>query len=146
MNFTCREYNLHTLSVLQNVSAYRTCHYVCFCSAHGTHTRQRQGLKQYRASRAYLWIQWEFISPPSRVFFFNKNVFARDLNTYTSVPESTKIVPVQPIYMQNTRCARGHVATSSGDGRRSSEKIVTKEKTLQQKGRRSEENVFGTFM
>jgi hypothetical protein len=30
--------------------------------------------------------------------------------------------------MQNTRCARGHVATSSGDGRCSSEKIVTKEK------------------
>jgi hypothetical protein len=24
------------------------------------------------------------------------NLFARDLNTYTSVPESTKIVPVQP--------------------------------------------------
>jgi hypothetical protein len=75
-----------------------------------------------------------------------KNVFARDLNTYTSVPASTKIVPVQPIYMQNNRCARGHVATSSGDGRCSSEKTVTKEKTLQQKGRRSEENVFGTFM
>jgi hypothetical protein len=64
--------------------------------------------------------------------FFYKNLFARDLNTYTSVPESTKIVPVQPIYMQNTRCARGHVAPSSGDGRCSSEKIVTKEKTLQQ--------------
>jgi hypothetical protein len=79
-------------------------------------------------------------------FCFYKNLFATDLNTYTSVQESTKIVPVQPIYMQNTRCAGGHVATSSGDGRCSSEKIVTKEKTLQQKGRRSEENVFGTFM
>jgi hypothetical protein len=71
---------------------------------------------------------------PTTVFFY-KNLFARDLNTYTSVPESTKIVPVQPIHMQNTRCARGHVATSSDDGRCSSEKIVTKEKTLQQKGR-----------
>jgi hypothetical protein len=60
--------------------------------------------------------------------FLYKSLFARDLNTYTSVPESTKIVPDQPIYMQNTRCARGHVATSSGDGRCSSEKIVTKEK------------------
>jgi hypothetical protein len=59
---------------------------------------------------------------------FNKNVFARDLNTYTSVPESTKIVPVQPIYMPNTRCARGHVATSSGDSRCSSEKISQKKK------------------
>jgi hypothetical protein len=74
------------------------------------------------------------------MFFFYKNLFARDLNTYTSVPGSTKIVAVQPIHMQNTRCARGHVATSSGDGRWCSEK------TLQQKGRRSEENVFGTFM
>jgi hypothetical protein len=55
-------------------------------------------------------------------FFLYKNLFARDLNTYTSVPESTKIVPVQPIYMQNTRCARGHVATSSGDCRWCSEK------------------------
>jgi hypothetical protein len=68
------------------------------------------------------------------VFFFNKNLFARDLNTYTSVPESTKIVPAQPIYMQNTRCARGHVATSLGDGRCSSEKIVTKEKNTAAEG------------
>jgi hypothetical protein len=30
--------------------------------------------------------------------------------------------------MQNTRCARGHDVTLSGDGRCSSEKIVTKEK------------------
>jgi hypothetical protein len=44
--------------------------------------------------------------PPNHNVFLNKNLFARDLNTYTSVPESTKIVPVQPVYMQNTRCAR----------------------------------------
>jgi hypothetical protein len=61
-------------------------------------------------------------------FFNNKNVFARDLNTYTSVPESTKIVPVQPIHMQNTSCARGHVATSSGDCRWCSEKLSQKKK------------------
>jgi hypothetical protein len=60
-----------------------------------------------------------------RRLFFNKNLFARDLNTYTSVPESTKIVAVQPVHMQNTRCARGHVATSSGDGRWCSEKKKT---------------------
>jgi hypothetical protein len=84
--------------------------------------------------------------PRTAFLFIYKNLFARYLNTYPSVPESTNIVPVQPIYLQNTRCARGHAATSSGDSRYSSEKIVTREKTLQQKGRRSEENVFGTFM
>jgi hypothetical protein len=62
------------------------------------------------------------------------NLFARDLNTYTSVPESTKIVPVQLIYMQNTCCARGHVATSSGDGRCSSKKNSHKIKNTAAEG------------
>jgi hypothetical protein len=77
------------------------------------------------------WV-WSRIYSHCALLFFNiQHLFARDLNTYTSVPESTKIVPVQPIYMPNTRCARDHVAPSSGDGRFSIEKIVTKEKTLQ---------------
>jgi hypothetical protein len=79
------------------------------------------------------------------LLFFIK-IYLQDVNTYTSVPDSTKIVPGQPIYLQNTRCARGHGATTSGDGRYSSEKMGTKEKTLQQKGMRSEETVFGSFM
>jgi hypothetical protein len=39
-----------------------------------------------------------------------------------------------------------HGATSSGDGRYSSEKMAKKKKTLQQKGMKSKENVFRTFM
>jgi hypothetical protein len=74
--------------------------------------------------------------------FFYKNVFARCKYIHFSTGQY-KIVPVQPIYLQNTRCARGHGATSLGGGRYSSEKIGTKEKTLQQKGMRSEENVNG---
>jgi hypothetical protein len=37
---------------------------------------------------------------PANIFFYVKNVFARDLNTHTSVLESTKIVPVQLVDMQ----------------------------------------------
>jgi hypothetical protein len=59
-------------------------------------------------------------------FFFFLNLFSRCKYTHTSVPENTKIVPGQPIYLQNTRCARGHGATWSGDGRYSSEKNGTK--------------------
>jgi hypothetical protein len=55
--------------------------------------------------------------------FFVKN-YLQGVNTHTSVPNSTKIVPGQPIYLQNTRCARGNGATSSGDGRYSSEKSL----------------------
>jgi hypothetical protein len=62
--------------------------------------------------------------------FFVKN-YLQDVNTHTSVPDSTKIVPGQPIYLQNTRCARGSRCYLVR--RYSSEKNGTKEKTLQQK-------------
>jgi hypothetical protein len=78
-------------------------------------------------------------------FFFCENLFARCKYTHFSTGHY-KIVPGQPIYLQNTHCARGHGATSSGDGKHSSEKMAQKKKTLQQKGMRSEENVFRSFM
>jgi hypothetical protein len=46
-----------------------------------------------------------------------------------------------PILLHNTRCARGHGATASGDGRYSSGNMGLKGKTLQQEGQRSEEDV-----
>jgi hypothetical protein len=55
--------------------------------------------------------------------FCSKNLFARCKYTHFSTGQY-KIVPVQPIYLQNTRCARGHGATPSGDGRYSSEKMA----------------------
>jgi hypothetical protein len=42
-----------------------------------------------------------------RVNFFFVKIYLQDVNSHTSVPDSTKIVPSQPIYLQNTRCARG---------------------------------------
>jgi hypothetical protein len=59
--------------------------------------------------------------------FLIKN-YLLNVNTYTSVPYSRKIVHGQPILLHNTRCARGHGATSPGDGRYSSEKMGTKER------------------
>jgi hypothetical protein len=76
-------------------------------------------------------------------FFFCKNLFERCKYTHLSTGQY-KIVPGQPIHLQNTRCARGHGATWSGYGRYSSEKMA--QKTLQQKGIGSEENVFRSFM
>jgi hypothetical protein len=47
---------------------------------------------------------------------------------------------------RNTRCVRGHIATSLGVGWCGSEKTDVQEKTLQQEGRRLEEDVLGTFV
>jgi hypothetical protein len=76
--------------------------------------------------------------------FFYKILFARCKYTHFRTGQY-EIVPGQPIYLQNTRYARGHGTTSSGDGRYSSEKWAQKKKTLHQKGKRSEENVFGSW-
>jgi hypothetical protein len=59
-------------------------------------------------------------------------IYLQDVNTHTSVPDSTKIVPGQPIFCRTLAVRGGHSATSSGDGRYSSEKIAQKKKTLQQ--------------
>jgi hypothetical protein len=69
----------------------------------------------------------------------------QDVNTHTSVPDITKLFLVNQFTCRTLAVRGGHGATSSGDGRYSSEK-ETKEKTLQQKGMRSEENVFRSFM
>jgi hypothetical protein len=68
------------------------------------------------------------------------------INTLTSVLDNTKIVPGQPISCRTLAVRGGHGATWSGYGRYSSEKNGTKEKTLQQKGTKSKENMFRSFM
>jgi hypothetical protein len=73
------------------------------------------------------------VGPDHFLIFFNKNLFARCKYMHFSTGQY-KIVPGQPIYLQNTRCARGHGATTSGDGRYSSEKMGTKEKNTAAEG------------
>jgi hypothetical protein len=48
----------------------------------------------------------ELVCSPVNPIFFIK-IYLQYVNTYTSIPDSIKIVPGQPIYLQNTRCARG---------------------------------------
>jgi hypothetical protein len=61
-----------------------------------------------------------------QIIFFCKNLFARC--KYTSVPDNTKIVPGQPISCRTLAVREGHGATSSCDGRYSSEKMAQKKK------------------
>jgi hypothetical protein len=68
----------------------------------------------------------------SRTFFLKKNYF-QHVNTYTSVPDSMKLSLVNQFTCRTLAVRGGHGATTSCDGRYSSEKIGTK-KTLQQKG------------
>jgi hypothetical protein len=61
-------------------------------------------------------------------FFFFVKMYLQYVNTHTSVPDSTKIVPGQPISCRTHAVRGGHGATSSGDGRYSSEKMAQKKK------------------
>jgi hypothetical protein len=63
----------------------------------------------------------------SRSFFFNK-IYLQYVNTLTSVLDSTKIVPGQPISCRTLAVRGGHGTTSSGYGRYSSEKMAQKKK------------------
>jgi hypothetical protein len=63
--------------------------------------------------------------------FFCKN-YLQDVNTHTSVPDSTKLFLVNQFTCRILAVRGGHGATSSGDGRYSSEKMAQKKKTLQQ--------------
>jgi hypothetical protein len=55
-------------------------------------------------------------------FFFFVKIYFQYVNKHTSVLDSTKIVPGQPISCRTLAVRGGHGATSSGDGRYSSEK------------------------
>jgi hypothetical protein len=60
-------------------------------------------------------------------FFLCKNLFAGCKYTHFST-EEYKNCSWSTNFLQNTRCARGHGATSSGDRRYSSEKMAQKKK------------------
>jgi hypothetical protein len=60
-------------------------------------------------------------------YFFNK-IYLQYVNTLTSVLDSTKIVPGQPISCRTLAVRGGHGTTSSGYGRYSSEKMAQKKK------------------
>jgi hypothetical protein len=62
------------------------------------------------------------------IYFFFVKIYLQDVNTHTSVPDSTKLVPGQPISCRTLAVRGGHGATSSGDGRYSSEKLAQKKK------------------
>jgi hypothetical protein len=66
------------------------------------------------------------------VFFFFVKIYLQDVNTYTSVPDSTKLFLVNQFTCRTLAEQGGHCATSSGDGRYSSEKMAQNKKTLQQ--------------
>jgi hypothetical protein len=70
-----------------------------------------------------------------RLFFFVK-IYLQDVNTHTSVQDITKLFLVNQFTCITLAVRGGHGATSSGDGKYSSEKMVQKKKTLQQKGMR----------
>jgi hypothetical protein len=61
-------------------------------------------------------------------FFFIK-IYLQDVNKYTSVPDSIKLFLVNQFTCRTLAVRGGHGAITSGDGRYSSEKIGTKEKT-----------------
>jgi hypothetical protein len=63
----------------------------------------------------------------SRVFFVVK-IYLQYVNTHTLVPDSTKIVPGQPISCRTLAVRGGHGAASSGEGRYSSKKMAQKKK------------------
>jgi hypothetical protein len=81
-----------------------------------------------------------------RNHFFLVKIYLQYVNTHTSVPYSTKIVPGQPISCRTLAVRGGHGATSSGDGTYSSEKMAQKKKTLQHKGTKSKENVKESYL
>jgi hypothetical protein len=56
-------------------------------------------------------------------FFLNK-IYLQYINTRTSVLDSTKIVPGQPVSCRTLAVRGGHGTTSSGYGRYSSKKIA----------------------
>jgi hypothetical protein len=62
------------------------------------------------------------------MFFVNK-IYLQYINTLTSVPDSTKIVPGQPISCRTLAVRGGHSTTSSGHGRYSSEKMAQRKNT-----------------
>jgi hypothetical protein len=70
------------------------------------------------------------------VYFFFIKIYLQDVNTYISVPESIKLFLANQ-FTCRTLAVRGvTVLPRQVNGRYSSEKIGTKEKTLQQKGMR----------
>jgi hypothetical protein len=69
----------------------------------------------------------------------------QEVNTHTSVPESTKIVPDNQFPAEYSLCEEVTVLSRQGmEG--TAVKNGTKEKTLQQKGTKSEENMVRPFM
>jgi hypothetical protein len=67
------------------------------------------------------------VSTVKNLFFFNK-IYLQYVNTLTLVPDSTKIVPGQPISRRTLAVRGGHGTTWSGHGRYSSEKMAQKKK------------------
>jgi hypothetical protein len=82
---------------------------------------QGSSLEQLRHREQLFWLSkgicWLFVK-----------IYLQYLNTHTSVPDSTKIVPGQPISCRTLAVRGGHGATSSGDGRYSSEKMTQNKK------------------
>jgi hypothetical protein len=62
------------------------------------------------------------------LFLFNK-IYLQYINTLTSVLDSTKTVPGQPISCRTLAVRGGHGTTWSGDGRYSSEKMAQRKNT-----------------
>jgi hypothetical protein len=78
-------------------------------------------------------------------FFFIKN-YLQDVTTHTSVPDSIKLFLINQ-FTCRTLAVRGvTVLTRQVMGGTAVKKWHKRKKTLQQKGMRSEENVFGSFM
>jgi hypothetical protein len=69
-------------------------------------------------------------------FFFFFLIYLQDVNTHTSVQDITKLFLVNQFTCITLAVRGGRGATSSGDGRYSSGKNGTKEKTLLQEGMR----------
>jgi hypothetical protein len=55
-------------------------------------------------------------------------IYLQDVNTHTSVPDSTKLFLVNQFTCRTLAVRGGHGATSLGDGRYSSEKMAQKKK------------------
>jgi hypothetical protein len=64
---------------------------------------------------------------PSSYFIFIK-IYLQDVNTHTSVPDNIKLFLVNQFICRTLAERGGHGATSSGDGKYSSEKIGIKKK------------------
>jgi hypothetical protein len=57
-------------------------------------------------------------------FFLFVKIYLQDVNIHTSVPDSTKLFLVNQFTCKTLAVRGGHGATSSGDGRYSSEKMA----------------------